>query len=185
MISYLESEKQAVLQGFDELKDLEKLTIEIKPFRERRSLDANAYCWKLISEIAERLSVPKEEVYRNAIREIGGNMEVVCVRNDAVLRLRQGWERNGIGWLTDTFPSKIEGCTNVMLYYGSSSYDTRQMSRLIDNIVQDCKELGIQTDTPNEIAKMKAMWGEYHGEHNTERQDKVLYMRSESVWRPS
>lgn len=154
------NEKQAFLQGFDDLKDLEKLSIEIKPFRERRSLDANAYCWKLISDISERMSVPKEAVYRSAIREIGGNSEIVCVRNEAVAKLRQGWQRNGLGWVTDTFPSKIPGCTNVILYYGSSCYDSKQMSRLIDNIIQDCHELGIQTDTPSEIAKMKSMWGD-------------------------
>lgn len=154
------NEKSAFLQGFDELKDLEKLSIEIKPYRERRSLDANAYCWKLISEIADKMSVPKEAVYRSAIREIGGNSEIVCVQDEAVGKLRQGWMRNGIGWLTDTFPSKIKGCTNVVLYYGSSTYDSKQMSRLIDNIIQDCKELGIQTDTPAQIARMKALWGE-------------------------
>lgn len=153
------NEKNDFLQGFDDLKDIEKLSIEIKPFREKRSLDANAYCWKLISEIAEKMSVPKEAVYRSAIREIGGNSEIVCVQDEAVGKLRQGWSRNGLGWLTDTFPSKIEGCTNVILYYGSSTYDTLQMSRLIDNIIQDCKELGIQTDTPAQIAKMKSLWG--------------------------
>ncbi len=154
------NEKQAFLQGFDDLKDIEKLSIEIKPYRERRSLDANAYCWKLISDIAEKMSVPKEAVYRAAIREVGGNSEVVCVQNEAVAKLRQGWQRNGLGWLTDTFPSKIPGCTNVILYYGSSTYDSHQMSRLIDNIIQDCHELGIQTDTPAEIARIKSLWGE-------------------------
>ena len=68
--------------------------------------------------------------------------------------------KNGIGWQTDRFPSKIEGCTNVILYYGSSTYDSAQMSRLLDLIVYDCKIQGIQTDTPEEIAKLKALWGE-------------------------
>jgi predicted house-cleaning noncanonical NTP pyrophosphatase (MazG superfamily) len=154
------NEKTAFLQGYDELKDLEKLSIEIKPYRERRSLDANAYCFVLISKIAEKLNVSKEEIYRKAIREIGGNSEIVCVKNDAVKKLRQAWERNGLGWQTETFPSKIDGCTNVILYYGSSVYDTRQMSQLIDNIVQDCKALGIQTETPEQIAKLKSLWGE-------------------------
>ena len=153
------NEKHDFLQGYDDLKDREKLSIEIKPYRARRSLDANAYCWKLIGDIAERLGVTREEVYRHSIKEIGGNCEVVCVKNTAVERLRAGWERHGMGWQTETFPSKIEGCTNVILYYGSSVYDTAQMSRLIDNIVQDCKELGIQTETPAKIAEMKSLWG--------------------------
>lgn len=154
------NEKNAFLQGYDELKDLEKLSIEIKPYRNRRSLDANAYCWKLINELAERLNKSPKEIYRAAIRDIGGNSEVVCVKDAAVKKLRQGWSKNGMGWQTETFPSKIDGCTNVILYYGSSEYDTKQMSQLIDNIVQECKEQGIQTETPNRIAELKSLWGE-------------------------
>ena len=80
------------------------------------------------------------------------------MKNEAVDRLCEGWRRNGIGWQTDTFPSKIDGCTNVILYYGSSVYDTKQMSLLLDNIIQDCTALGIQTETPEMIAKMKSLW---------------------------
>jgi hypothetical protein len=154
------NEKTAFLQGYDELKDLEKLSIEIKPYRQRRSLDANAYCWKLINELAERLNKSPKEIYREAIRDIGGNSEIVCVKNAAVKKLRQGWSKNGIGWQTETFPSKLEGCTNVILYYGSSEYDAKQMSQLIDIIVQECKAQGIQTETPNRIAELKSLWGE-------------------------
>jgi hypothetical protein len=138
---------------------------ELRKITKKRSIDANAYCWKLINELAECLNKPPKEIYREAIRDIGGNSEVVCVKNPAVKKLRQGWERNGIGWQTETFQSKIDGCTNVILYYGSSVYDTKQMSQLIDVIVQECKEQGIETKTPNEIAKLKALWesGETYG----------------------
>lgn len=153
------NEKNELLHGYDDLKDLEKLAIEIKPHRQRRSLDANAYCWKLIGDLAAKLNVPREELYRASIREIGGNSEIVCVKNAAVDKLCDGWRRNGMGWQTETMPSKLKGCTNVILYYGSSTYDTEQMSRLIDNIVQDCKEVGIQTETPDQIADMKSRWG--------------------------
>jgi hypothetical protein len=154
------NEKNDLLHAYDELKDLDKLSIEIKPYRMRRSLDANAYCWVLLDKIAEKLSISKEEAYREAIRNIGGNSEVICVQDGAVTKLRQSWERNGLGWQTEIFPSKIEGCTNMILYYGSSVYDTQQMSRLLDNIIQDCKALGIQTETPAKIAEMKSLWGE-------------------------
>lgn len=154
------NEKNDFLQGYDDLKDIEKLSIEIKPFRARRSLDANAYCWVLIDKIAESQGVSKEEVYREAIKNIGGNSEIVCVKNEAVERLCESWRRNGIGWQTDTFSSKIDNCTNVILYYGSSVYDTKQMSLLLENLIQDCKALGIQTESPDAIAKMKSLWNE-------------------------
>ncbi|MEE1017932.1 MAG: hypothetical protein UH824_00435, partial [Acutalibacteraceae bacterium] len=64
----------------------------------------------------------------------------------------------GKGWVTDTTPSKIGGCVNVIAYYGSSTYDTAQMSRLIDMAVQDCEALEIETKTPDEIARLVSLW---------------------------
>ena len=143
----------------DELKDKEKLSIEVKPYREKRSLDANAYFFVLADKLAERLHITKEEVYRNAIRDIGGVSETVCVKDEAVERLCEGWKCNGIGWQTETFPSKIKGCTNVILYYGSSTYDKEQMSRLIDLIVEECKQQDIETLTERELSLLKEEWG--------------------------
>ena len=140
-----------------EMQD-KKYSVEIKEYRARRSLDANAYCFVLLDKLSVALGESKEELYRNYIKEIGGNSEVVCVLDSAVDKLRQGWEHNGLGWQTETFPSKIEGCTNVVLYYGSSIYDTAQMSRLIDLIIQDCKACGIETLPPERLAAMVEQW---------------------------
>jgi hypothetical protein len=159
MVTFSVNEKKTFFNGVDDLEALDKLTIEIKPFRNKRSLDANAYCWVLLDKLSEKLNIPKEELYREEIRKIGGVSETVCVVNDAVEKLRNGWERNGIGWLTETMPSKLEGCTNLVLYYGSSTYDTEQMSRLISNVVQDCQAVGIDTRTPDEIANLLSLWG--------------------------
>lgn len=154
------NERNDFKQMVDDLGKKERLTIEVKPYRERRSLDANAYFFVLADKLAEKTGVPKETIYREAVKNVGGVSEVVCVKNSAVERLCEAWRRNGLGWQVDTIPSKIEGCTNVVLYYGSSTYNTEQMSRLIDNIVQDCKAVGIETMTPNQIAEMKSRWGE-------------------------
>ena len=129
--------------------------LEVKQHRNKRSLDANGYAWVLMDKIAAKMHIDKVEVYREAIKNIGGVSETVCVQDKAVDRLRQGWEQNGIGWQTDTMPSKLKGCTNVILYYGSSTYDTQQMSLLIDHIVQDAKALGIETMTPAELEALK------------------------------
>lgn len=135
-----------------------KYVAEVKEYREKRSLDANAYAWVLLDKLAAVLNRQKTEVYRQYIREIGGNSETVCVVNQAVGKLCAGWERNGLGWLTDTAPSKLDGCTNVILYYGSSTYDTAQMSRLINMIVEDCKAQGVETLTPAELARLTEDW---------------------------
>lgn len=133
--------------------------LTIKPHRERRSLDANAYFWVLLDRLAEAIRIPKTDIYRRYIKEIGGNSETVCVVEKAADKLCEGWAHNGIGWQTDRLPSKLKGCVNVILYYGSSTYDSRQMSRLIDMVVADCKGQGIETLTPDELGRLKDRWG--------------------------
>lgn len=132
---------------------------EITKAKKRRSLDANAYAWVLIGKIASAVNMPRVEVYRNAIREIGGVSEIVCVKACAVDRLRKTWERNGLGWQTETMPSKIGGCVNVVLYYGSSSYDSKQMAVFIDQLMEDAKAIGIETLSDRELSILKEEWG--------------------------
>ena len=151
-------------ERFDELSE-KVLDIEIKPHREKRSKDANAYMWVLVDKIAEAMKEDKVEIYREAIKHIGGVSDTICVRDRAVQAIRESWEQKGIGWVTDTIPSKLEGCTNVVVYYGSSTYDTRQMSTLIDHLVQDAKALGIETDTPERIKQLEQEWAEYEAQH--------------------
>ena len=150
-------DKRSALEAAESLLG-KKVTLKVGQYRKKRSLDANAYAWVLIGKIAEKTNLTTEEVYRSAIRGLGGNSDMVCIQNHAVETLRSGWSRNGIGWITDTMPSKLEGCTNVVLYYGSSTYDTEQMSRLINNIVQDCYALGIETKSKEEIDSLLGAW---------------------------
>lgn len=137
--------------------------VEIDKYRKRRSLDANAYAWVLLDKLSEKLNMPKTDLYRSYIREIGGNSETVCVLEKAADNLISGWSRNGIGWVADKMPSKLNGCVNVILYYGSSTYNTSQMSRLINLIVEDCKAQGIETLPPHKLASMMDEWGRKHG----------------------
>lgn len=131
---------------------------ELKKIKKRRSLDANAYAWVLMDKLSAALGVGKIEVYRNTIRDIGGVSDTICVRDEAVDALCRGWEHNGTGWQTERYQSKIKGCVNVTLYYGSSVYDTRQMSSLIDHLVQDCKAVDIETMTPLELSGLLGAW---------------------------
>ncbi|MCH5210410.1 MAG: hypothetical protein J1F01_05535 [Oscillospiraceae bacterium] len=153
------------------LDDKKKYVVEVKQYKHGRSLDANAYCWTLIDQLTAVMykslsrrepGIKKEDVkmriYKNAIKEIGGVSEIICVQEKAVDKLIESWCCHGLGWQAEKFDSKIDGCVNVTLYYGSSVYDTAQMSRLIDSIVQECQAQGIETMTPDEIARLKATW---------------------------
>lgn len=137
-----------------------KYAVEIKEHRERRSLDANAYAWQLIGKLAGKLSangvvITPEEVYREAIRGVGDNYEVIPVRDDALDRWREIWTGKGLGWVCEVIgKSKIAGYTNTRCFYGSSVYDKAQMSRLISIIVEECKAQGVETMTPAELASL-------------------------------
>ena len=141
----------------EKLKNENKLNLKLSKYKPKRRLDANAYMWVLISKLQDSLNIPKEEIYREAIRSIGA-YEVVPVRNEAVKKFIETWESNGIGWICETAKSKLEGFTNIIAYYGSSVYDTNEMSRLIDIIVQECKQLEIETKTPAELEILKREW---------------------------
>lgn len=141
------------------LAALEPGRYELRLERQRRSLDANAYAWVLIHKLAECMCLPPAEVYRNAVKSIGGNTEVLCIRQAAAERFRRVWEARGLGWQTEAQPSKLPGCVTVTAWYGSSSYDTGQMSRLIDGLVQDCRALGIETLPEDRLAALLESWG--------------------------
>lgn len=138
---------------FDELKDTE-VDVTIKKHRKKRSLDANAYCWVLVDKIAEKRRMSKAEVYRNAIRDIGGVSDIICIQNKAAQTMKELWTRNGLGWQVEELESKLPNCTNLVLYKGSSVFDTRQMSSLIDSLIQDAQALGIETRPEWEIKQL-------------------------------
>lgn len=159
LITFEMNEQRSALDMVDALRENDKLSLKICKYKQKRSLDANAYCWVMISKIAEVTNQRVTDIYRAAIKEVGGNSDTVCVQDHAVEQLCAGWQRNGIGWVTDTMPSKIEGCTNVILYYGSSTYDSAQMHRLIEIILQDCTGLGIEVKSAEEIDSLLNSWG--------------------------
>ena len=133
--------------------------LEVKEYRKKRSLDANAYAWVLIHKLAEAMRLTPEEVYLQQIPNVGNNYTPMCVREQDVERFKRSWQANGIGWpVKDLGYSQVPGCRNLMAYHGSSTYDTDQMSRLIDNLVQDCKALDIETLSPDKLALLKEEW---------------------------
>lgn len=133
--------------------------LEVREHRKKRSLDANAYAWVLINKLAESLRLSPIEIYRQAIQNIGGNYEVIPIKEEAADHFKKVWEAKGLGWpCVDMGKSKIDGYRNLRAYYGSSTYDTRQMAQLIDNLVQDCKALDIETMTPEKLALLMEGW---------------------------
>ena len=134
--------------------------VTLQKERKRRSLDSNAYAWLLIGKLAAKLNVPPEEIYRQYIPDIGDIYTIVPVKEDILDHWDKVWCKGHIGRMTrDMGPCKaFSGYHNVMCYYGSSDFDTKQMSRLIDLIVEDCKLQDIETLPPETLAMMNEEW---------------------------
>ena len=109
-----------------------------------------------MDKIAKVVRTTKEAVYREIIRKVG-SFNVVKVKSFAADRFIERWELNGIGWVAEKM-GREEGMTDVVAYYGSSTYDTDEMARLIDEIVNEAKELGIETMPPEELDCLIKSW---------------------------
>ena len=141
-----------VIASLDEENDYE---LTIGKVKRQRSNDANRYFWELVGKLSEKINVPPEDIYRTYIKDIGGNYEVMPIREDAVEFWIKTWRDRGIGWQCDIIgDSKLRGYKNVICYYGSSTYNSAQFSRLINLCIDDCKEQGIETMTPRELSIM-------------------------------
>ncbi len=144
---------------FDKYRD-KAINIDIKLFKEKRSLAANRYMWVLCSKIAEVQMITKSEVYRREVLEIGGTSDVMVVRNEAVEKFCRQWESQGLGWQTEISASNDE-VSNVIVYYGSSTFTKDQMTRLIENLIFEAENLGIDTDTPDKRIWWESLEEEY------------------------
>ena len=126
---------------------------ELKPYKQKRSLSANAYAWVLMDKLAEKLKTTKEEIYRHIINEVGVFEEIKVASPEAASRFKKIWQRNGLGWLTKTIDE-----TTILAYYGSSTYDTKQMARLIDSVQAECVNQGIEIRPSWEVDAMLKEW---------------------------
>ena len=147
----------------DSLSDDKEYKIEVKEVKQKRSLNANAYAWKLLDELAQKLHIGKNELYRTYIKDVGGNTEIICIQDKALKHFKEIWEQGHVGRFVEEMPSKIKGCTNLMVYTGSSDFNTADMSRLIELIVQDCIENDIPTYNQEELDRLCNEWGVDNG----------------------
>lgn len=143
---------------YDELKDKD-LDLTLKPHREKRSLNANAYLWTLIRDLAERMHLPDVEVYRNAIKRVGVYKDFGDLSEKDAKTLQTAWGMLGLGWISEQLDYAEDGeKVTIRCYYGSSVYNTKQMGRLIDDVVSDCRELGVETKPPEEVDRLVSLW---------------------------
>lgn len=149
------------LEEIEKLSLLEKITITIKKFFKKRSLDANSYCWVLCDKIAKELCkdgtiITKEKVYQDAVLQIG-TFEAMIVEEKSYDKFKRIWEKQGLGFLIQEV-SRKDKCVKVHCYYGSSTYDSKEMSLLIELLVELAKSLSIETKPQAEIQSLLEQW---------------------------
>lgn len=142
------------LNAIDLIKT-DKITLIIKEHRPKRSLSQNAYMWVLLNQLAEKLNDKAENIYRHFVEDYGVR-DYILIQDQAVEELQKRWEGKGIGWFTKILrKGKIDGTTTVIVYYGSSSYDSKEMARLIDAVIEECENNDIHTLTQEEFLSLQ------------------------------
>ena len=154
-ITFTINESSAVNE-IDKLKD-SKLSIKAVKHREKRSLDSNAYAWVLMQKIAEAVNSDKWSIYLECLKKYSRAFSHVIVKPEAVEKMKELYRT-----CVDLGEISVNGTTGhqLQVYYGSSTFNTKEMSVFIDGIVSECKELGIETLAQEELERMKAAWNQ-------------------------
>lgn len=149
----LSNQYDLLTEEFSKLKELEEIDIDLSEHKEKRSLNANAYAWTLIGKIADVLRASKDEIYLKMLKTYGQSEIVSILSNIDISGYFKYYEVAG----TSTLNNKE--FTHYKIFKGSSEYDTKEMSILIDGIVSEAKDLNIETLPPYEIERIKNLWG--------------------------
>jgi hypothetical protein len=109
------------------------------------------------------LHLPPEEIYQGYIPDVGGNYWIAPVKAEAIGKVSEDWCRGHIGRMVDDMgPCRtpdLKGYRLLKCYYGSSEYDVPTFSRLLDLVLQDCRNVGIPVMTESERALLLEEWG--------------------------
>ncbi len=139
--------------SIDSIKD-KPLSITAKISRKKRSLDANALMWHCIGEIARALRADKWDIYIDYIKR-HGMFTYIVVHPQAVEHMKRQWRAcEVVGEINVNGKSGVE----MLCYYGSSTYDTKEFSVLLDDIISDMKEMGLETPTSQDMKRSLEQW---------------------------
>lgn len=147
--------------GLSDLKADELLDIKAEKHINKRSNTANGYMWALITDIAKAIEADPIEIYRECIRRAGVVKVFDNIPEDKIdnaVRLLSESKGRGTGDFAEVI--NVGGKPVVAVYFGSSKYNAKEFSRLLDEVIDEAKELGIDIITPNEIERLKSLYGE-------------------------
>lgn len=160
---------EARAEDIEKLKD-KPLSVEIKQHRKKRSLDANAYYWQLITKLAESWGESKDYMHNYILRKYGqieiidGQAVYIVIPDTDEAQKKVDEAQTYHLKPTSQVKTGKEGIMyrTYMMLRGSSDYDTKEMSDLIDGLVSECKEIGIETLPPDELERMMQAYDKKH-----------------------
>lgn len=135
---------------------------DIKPTEKKRSRNANSYAWSLISQIAAAVGENPIDVYRNEVKEVCCKSDVLSIATEAVERFRSAFCENHLGRSIAVISMDEERAV-ILAVYGSSDFNSKEMTRFINHIVSECEFLGIETEDSIRIKAMIDDWEKKHG----------------------
>lgn len=147
----------------ESLKD-KNLRIKITQDRKHRSLDANALLWHCIGKIAKSFTPPRDkwEIYLDELRKYG-KFSYILMDEKAVESFKQMWRETEVVGEVDVNGRKA---VQLLCYYGSSTYNTKEFSVLLDGVIEDMEDLGLQPPIPRDIRSALEEWEKQHGKQN-------------------
>ena len=158
-ISFLINDKDK-LPYIEELKGV-KLKINATRYIKRRSKTANNYFWELLGKLCELAEIDTIEEYKRRVKELGVFRRYEKIEAENVKTFEKMWTHQGIAWfieIADTYYENGKEYKVINAYYGSSSFNSKLMSRLIDGLVQDCEAYGIETKNSAELKSLLESW---------------------------
>lgn len=136
------------------LKDEEKLNIKVTKYRKKRSVDANALLWSCLGQIAAVLEADKWDVYLQMLKRYG-KFEHIYAKPKAVEALKAQWREIEVVGKKDIDGKEMY---QILCYFGSSTYDTKEFSVLLDGVISEMKEIGLETPTSEEMRRSLERW---------------------------
>ena len=154
-ITFTVNEPSAI-QAVNDIQSCERLNIKAVNFRERRSLDANALLWVCLGKIADAMETPtdKWEIYLRMLKRYGKYTHI-CVKPNVVDAVKAQWrECEVIGEVNINGQKAVQ----MLCYFGSSTYDTKEFSRLLDGVISEMQEMKLETPVSADVRRALEQW---------------------------
>lgn len=132
---------------------------DLSEHKQKRSLNANALLWHCLGEIANALNTDKWEVYLQMLKRYG-KYTYICVKPNVVDSVKKQWrECEVLGDIEINGQKAIQ----MLCYFGSSTYDSKEFSSLLNGVISEMEEMGLATPESEELERIMEQWAKNYG----------------------